>query len=57
MKDGIVYVVQKFCGPSWGTVEGVFTRKRLALAKKEQLQRGGDDAAIHEYKLNPSEED
>ena len=57
MKDGTVYVVQTFCGPAWGLVEGVYTRKRLALAKKESLQRRGDDAAIHEYKLNPSEEE
>lgn len=57
MKDGTVYVVQTICGPYWGLVEGVYTRKRLALAKKESLQRGGKDAAIHEYTINPSEEE
>lgn len=56
-KEREVYVVQHYCGPALGSVEGVYTRERLAQAKKEELQRRGEDCILSKYKLNPTEED
>ncbi len=56
-KNREVWIVQYYCGPALGSVEGVYTRKTLAQAKKEEMQRRGDDAIISKYKLNPTEED